>query len=95
MITEKNGKTAVVKPGADLTEKNSEKFSGVLYALVKEDFNRFVLDMSDVKQIDPVSLGTVKVLCSRPDLEFIIRNVSPPLMNMIELVRLDSRVTFE
>ncbi len=95
MITEKNGKTAVVKPESDLTGKNSEEFSNILSNLAEENFNRFILDMSGVSLIDPLSLSEIKILSSRPDLEFIIRNVSKPLMNMILLVRPDSRVSFE
>lgn len=95
MKTEKKGKTADIKLENDLVGEYSLIFIRNLKELTAAEFKRFNIDFKDVKYIDSTALSKLIIYCDEPDLEFSLKNVSVPVRNIFDVIKLDKRVLFE
>ena len=95
MKIEKKGKTVELKLENDLVEAYSADFIKNMRELTAGEFKRFIIDFKDVTYVDSASLSKIIVYCDKPDLEFSLKNVSVPVRNIFDIIKLDKRVLFE
>lgn len=95
MKIEKKGKTAEIKLKNDLVDDYSATFLKNMKELVLSDFKRFIIDFKDVTYVDSATLSEIIVYCDKSDLEFSLKNVSVPVRNIFDIIKLDKRVLFE
>ena len=95
MKTEKKGKTADMKLENDLVGDYSSAFIKNMKELTESGFKRFNIDFKGVTYVDSASLSKLIVYCDKSDLEFSLKNVSVPVRNIFDMIKLDKRVLFE
>lgn len=95
MKTEKKGKTAHITIENDLIDDYSAAFIRNMKELTETDYKRFNIDFKGVTYIDSAALSKIIVYCDKSDLEFSLKNVSVPVKNIFDIIKLDKRVLFE
>jgi anti-anti-sigma regulatory factor len=95
MKIEKRGKTVDITLENDLVDDYSATFIKNMKELTGTDHKRFNIDFKGVTYLDSAALSKLIVYCDKSDLEFSLKNVSIPVKNIFDIIKLDKRVLFE
>lgn len=88
----------IVKSVAKLDMNTSKGFEADVMAAITEDCDRLVIDMQDTNYISSICLRTLrngfKKMKSKGG-EFVLRNVNPPVMEILEITGFAGNFTIE
>lgn len=96
-LLQDNEQTLILRPIGDIMASNCDQFRNRAMKATKEAIQCLTLDLSGVQFIDSTGLGVLmglKSTCTKHRIQFVLSDVTPPVIEILRLTRIDRFFTF-
>ena len=85
-----------VKPGQDVIASMAQNFRNELRELIKKGARELVIDIADMKRIDPIGMSIIIATLNSMNKvggKLVITNAEKDICNLLKIMQLDQHIT--